>query len=149
MRSSRIQPAMPIGAYKSYEIRTPRATHWRKATCDEYDCANFLNGWVTLIDLTSELGKQQDYYIQHQSGRSFRIEDTGPGQRRFIFEPGQPCFDQDKHMVPIGRPELYIVRDGDWRGNPTRRTRTHARGADWVEDFAEHQIRVAEQMNRG
>jgi hypothetical protein len=41
------------------------------------------------------------------------------------------------------------VRDGDFRGNPTGRRRMHASGADWVEDFAEHQAKLADQQQKG
>jgi hypothetical protein len=51
--------------------------------------------------------------------------------------------------VRLDRPELYLVADGDWRGNPTGRQRTHQNAADWVEDFGEHQLRIADQVERG
>lgn len=145
MRSTRIQPAMSVGSYKTYEIRTPRATHWRKAACDEVDCVNYLNGWRVRIEgLSPEL-----LDTAKNSGRRYSLLDVAEGETWLVFEPGQPCFQASTHIAPINRPELYIVRDGDWRGNPSGRTRTHVRGAEWVEDFAEHQVRLAKQINQG
>jgi hypothetical protein len=62
----------------------------------------------------------------------------------FRFDSGQRCFAE--HQT---NPEQYGVRDGDWRGNPTGRVRAHQRPADWVEDFGEHQIRIADQQQKG
>jgi hypothetical protein len=144
---NRIEPAMPVQSYKTYEIRAPRSTHFRPASCMEFGCLAHRNGWATLIDPSTPLGEQQAYYIRKQSGRKYVEESLGPNALRFTFEAGQRCF--AKHEVPIGKPELFVVRDGDWRGNPTGRVRRHVQATDWVDDFAEHQIRVAEQVQRG
>jgi len=64
----------------------------------------------------------------------------------FTFYPGQQCFTQ--HHVS-DRPQMFVVRDGDHRGNPTRRQRIHSQGKFWVEDFAEHQAKLAEQIEKG
>jgi hypothetical protein len=44
---------------------------------------------------------------------------------------------------------MYLVRDGDWRGNPTGRKRQHTRAADWVEDMQENQGRLIDQQQKG
>ena len=44
----------------------------------------------------------------------------------FTFEAGQQCFTQ--HHVP-DRPQFFVVRDGDWRGNPTGQNRLHTKGS--------------------
>lgn len=143
MEPNRIPPAMPVGAYQTYEIRAPRATHFRPASCAEAGCANFRNGWRVRVEgLPAPL-----LHAAKNSGRKYTVLSVAEGETWLVFEAGQSCF--AKHEVPLGRPELYVVRDGDWRGNPTGRTRTHVRAADWVEDFAEHQLRVAEQVERG
>ncbi|WP_225840314.1 hypothetical protein [Streptomyces sp. NK08204] len=69
---------------------------------------------------------------------------TDAGLTVFRFESGQRCFAE--HYT---RPEIYLVRDGDWRGNPTGRRRQHTRPADWVEDMAENQGRLIELQERG
>lgn len=139
----RITPAVPVQAMKTYQILAPKDSHWRKASCEEFGCKAYTNGWRSQIDETTDLGKRQAHYIRKQSGRKFTEESTSPGMTVFTFEAGQSCFGQ--HEVPIGRPEIFLVRDGDWRGNPTGQVRTHKRPEDWVEDFAIHQNRLADQ----
>ncbi len=166
----RIDPALPIQMVKSYDIHAPLATHWRKATCAEVSCKAHTEGWVTMIPETAVSGnpqlvntterdhmanlkrlKDQDearaYYIRHLSGREFSEHRDESGVTVFDFPPGQDCF--EPHKTKIDRPEIFIVRGGDWRGNPTRESRTHATPDDWVEDFALHQDEIATRVERG
>lgn len=141
----RIQPNLPAADYKTYQIVAPRETHYRPASCAEAECSFYKNGWMTILPETStDLIEQV-----RRSGRSYTSRRTEAGMVEFRFEAGQQCF-QSPHAIPLGRPELYIVRDGDWRGNP-RGTRPfqHSRAADWVEDFAEHQDRLKTAIERG
>jgi len=145
----RIDPALPVQAYKTFQIQAPHSTHFRKATCAEADCPHHLQGWQSVIDERTELGQRQAHYIRKQSGRRFREDQHSVGMTVFTFEPGQTCFASDDHRVRLDKPELFVVRDGDWRGNPTGRRRQHARPEDWVDDFGEHQLAVKEQHERG
>lgn len=145
---NRVEPLMPVTAYKTYRITSPISTHFRPATCAEADCAAYLNGWVSTIDEATVLGQQQAYYIRKQSGRAFAEERLPTGLTQFTFEAGQKCF-RDGHQVRLDRPELYLVRDGDWRGNPTGVKRQHANSQDWIDDFGEHQQRLADEMKKG
>lgn len=145
--ANRIEPGMPVDAYKTYRIVSPQATHFRPATCAEVDCEAYLNGWRSTIDEATVLGGQQAHYIRKQSGRGFTEERLESGLTQFDFSAGQRCFTQ--HQARLDRPEHYLVRGGDWRGNPTGETRTHSSAADWVEDFGEHQQRLLDQHERG
>ncbi|MGW3428881.1 hypothetical protein ACWDHW_13135 [Streptomyces melanosporofaciens] len=131
------------GAYQTYSIASPRDTTVR-AACEQVGCEAWRHGWESAIDETTALGQQQAAYIRQKSGRTFRETKTAAGLTVFRFESGQRCFADHKT-----RPELYAVRDGDWRGNPTGRTRQHTRAADWVEDFGEHQLRLVDQHQKG
>lgn len=145
----RIAPRMPPSAYKTYALRLPPATHYRKARCEEVDCRANANGWVTHIDVSTDLGQRQAKYVVDKSGRTF-LETTSistPYLREFRFPPGQQCFAD--HQVPLEREPLYVVQGGDWRGNPRGEQRVHTRAADWVEDFAEHQARIAAEIEKG
>jgi hypothetical protein len=143
MQPFRIEPNLPAAAFQTYAISTPHDTAV-KAACEQVGCEARQHGWQTLIDETTDLGAQQATYIRTAARRIY-TERPGPGGlTEFRFEPGQRCFAD--HQT---RPEIYVVRDGDWRGNPTGRTRTHARPADWVEDFAEHQQQLADNTERG
>lgn len=143
-----LQPNMPPGAYKTYRIIAPVSTHYRPGTCAEADCPHYLNGWQSRIDESTELGQRQAHYIRRESGRRFAEHRDDAGLTVFAFEAGQTCFG-GQHQVRLDRPELYVVQDGDWRGNPTGRVRRHADARDWIDDFGEHQQTLAAQMERG
>lgn len=143
----RLNPRMPVGAYKTYQVSAPVATHTRAATCDEAGCQQHTNGWVSPIDERTELGRQQAWYIRNESGRRFREDrDQLPGVTMFVFEPGQQCFAE--HRVPLDRPALYVVRGGDWRGNPTGDI-VRRKPDEWVDDFATHQNKLATELEKG
>jgi hypothetical protein len=145
---TRITPALPAQAYKTYQIVQPLATHWRPATCEEAECGAYERGWKTAVDETTELGQRQAHYIRKLAGRRFVEERHPEGMTAFVFQPGQRCFAQ--HQVPLEREPFYFVRGGDWRGNPTGvQPYQHRRGDDWVEDFATHQDRIARQIEKG
>lgn len=145
---NRITPNLPTAAMKTYSVRAPLGSHWRKATCAEVDCESYLHGWMTTVPSDSA----QAHYIRKESGRRF-IETTLDGGRViFTFEPGQRCFGSDEHTVHLDREAFYVVREGDWRGNPRPHARTniqHVRADDWVDDFATHQGRLADRLERG
>jgi hypothetical protein len=64
----------------------------------------------------------------------------------FEFAAGQQCF--ASHKVSLERPEFYLVRGGDWRGDPTGLGAQLFSGPDpWVNDFGEHQDRIARVVN--
>ena len=137
----RITPQMPASAYKTYQILSPVATHYRTGTCDEAGCLAYQHGWQTNVDEATDLGQRQAHYIRTLCGRRFTERRTELGITAFTFQPGQKCF--ATHKVPLDRPEFYVVRGGDWRGNPRGEVRRHSSGDSWVNDFAEHQDRIA------
>jgi hypothetical protein len=141
-----LEPNMPVEAYKTYRIVSPLSTHWRPAQCHEIDCAAYLNGWSVRVEgLPPQL-----LHTAKNSGRRYVEVHVAEGESWLNFEAGQPCFKQSEHRVRLDdRPELYVVRDGDWRGNPTGRVRKHANAQDWTDDFGEHQQRLADLRARG
>jgi hypothetical protein len=145
---NRIQPLGPAEAYKTYQIRQPVRTHFRPATCAEVECESYAHGWTTTIDAATPTGVQQARYIVDRSGRAF-TQARGMGSLVvFTFAPGQRCFAE--HKVPLEREPFYVVKGGDWRGNPRRVPVTqHARSDDWVDDFATHQDQLAQRIQRG
>jgi hypothetical protein len=149
MRNRSIQPLAGPAAYKTYEIRAPRSSHHRRATCAEADCPNYLLGWRTQVDETSELGQKQAHYIRHDSGRRFLEEQLAPQATVFTFEAGQSCFASDQHTVRLDRPELFVVKGGDWRGNPLQTPAAVLNPGSWVDDFGEHQERLTALIERG
>lgn len=147
MKVTRIQPKLPVANMQTYQMVAPRPTHFREATCMEIDCPNLEYGWKTVIDETTDLGQMQGHYIRKESGKKFVESRDALGMTVFTFEAGQKCF--QPHQVRLDKPEIFLVRGGDWRGNPRGEIRRHVRPEDWVEDFAEHQGKIIDAIEKG
>lgn len=143
MNGHSVLPLGPASAYQTYSI-TAQPDTGVVAACHEVGCAAWRNGWETTVDESTNLGLAQARYIRHQSRRTFTESRTAAGLTVFRFESGQRCFAE--HRTKRDR---FVSRDGDWRGNPTGRVHVHARPEDWVEDFAEHEGRLADLRQRG
>ena len=139
----RINPNLPAAAYQTYSIRQPADTTV-VAACEQVGCAAWARGWESAVDESTELGRQQAAYIRQRSGRTFREQRTAAALTVFRFDSGQRCFAEHRT-----RPQLFAVRDGDWRGNPTGRNRKFDRADQWVYDFSEHQDKIETQRERG
>lgn len=139
-----LPPRQGVQAYKTYAVHTVPGVHTREISCKEAECIAYLRGWRTTVDASTALGRKQAKYIQTQSGRHFTLE-RAEGMLTFTFPAGQECFATHTEQV---RPGLYVVRDGDHRGNPTgRRAQMSERG--WLDDFGEHQQKLADLQKRG
>jgi len=119
-----------LNPYRTYQIVAPKPTHFRPATCEEVDCANWRSGWVTMLPE----GDARADYIRHASGRHF-TEGREAGMVTFTFPAGQKCFGAADHRVPLERDPLFNVRENGL-------TRRHTRPELWTEDFSEHLDRV-------
>lgn len=140
----RVIPAAPVHAYKTYQIIAPLSTHFRMATCAEVECDGWRYGWRTIVPTDSE----QALYIRVGSDRAFTEETLEGGLASFTFKPGQQCF-SGPHRVRLERPERFLVRNGDWRGNPGGQVYEHTNAEFWQEDFAIHQDRINTAIERG
>jgi hypothetical protein len=144
---TRPAPLMPAQAYKTYGMSMPVQSHWRPATCEEIMCFNYLNGWKTVV---AEGSPHADIARSLRGSYSFTETAQPGGMVEFVFAPGQKCFKWNDHRVQLERPARYYVADGDFRGNPRRTpVRVHQRAEDWVSDFGEHQMKLAEAVQRG
>lgn len=144
----RIVPELPAAAYKTYAISSPLATHYRDASCSEVDCQAQEHGWRTVVDESTDLGQRQAAYIRRESGRKYTEERQPDTLTAFTFEAGQTCF--ESHKVSLQRPELFLVRGGDWRGNPRGDLPfQHGSPESWLDDFGTHQESLAEHIERG
>jgi hypothetical protein len=142
----RPEPLMRPEAYKTYSMVSPLSSHFRPATCAEVDCPHYLNGWrVRLENLTPDL-----QHAARKSGRKYVEQPVAAGETYLVFEAGQPCFKASEHRARIDRPPLYVVRDGDHRGNPRgTKARLFQRADQWVDDFATHQQSIADEIQKG
>lgn len=137
---------LPGNLTKSYQILAPKSTHFRPASCKEVNCPNYLFGWKTVIDASTDLGQKQAHYIEKMSGRGFKKETDAAGIITYTFEAGQQCF--KPHQVrKENSQELYLVKDGTARRADN--VRRHANAADWVDDFQNHQDKLKETLDRG
>lgn len=142
--NGRLPPAMPVGAYKTYNIATPLSTHWTAATCEQVDCEQYLNGWALRVQSLTE----KDLHLAKTAGRKYTVHDVGPGETWLVFEPGQPCFAAGTHMRRLERPEAFSTRGGDWRGDPTGRGSQLLSAQSWVDDCGENQENLADWIER-
>jgi hypothetical protein len=151
---SRWAPEAGPEHFQTFSMRRPLGTHWRKATCAEYECNEYLRGFVLKIDLGTDLGQRQYHYVTHDRTRSYTLDRVGDRLVHVLYGPGNECFasaaKEATHIVQNGRPPFYLVSGGDWRGNPRGTPRyVHRRPEDWVENFAEHQDKLATIKQRG
>lgn len=149
----RITPALGADSYKTYAISAPVSTHHRPASCEEFECEQWSKGWTTPItdpDTEAFLRKVCRGEVDGKRRHFIEQREEATGRLLFIFEAGQTCFAVSQHTVPLERPELYIVRDGDWRGNLRGSRPTVFSGPDpWVNDFGEHQDRLSRIIEGG
>lgn len=141
----RIEPKLPASAVKTYALLQKSSTHTRAATCAEVSCPAWQSGWTTMVPA----GSPQADYIRAKSERAFRETRGMDGLTVFTFPAGQRCFASDTHRVSLQREPFYVVRDGDWRGNPRQTAPVTRTAADWTDDFTEHQAALADVQRRG
>lgn len=144
----RILPLMGPDRYKTYGFARPLKTHWQQASCEDIDCQFFLEGWVTVVDESSDLGQKQAYYIRHDRSRRYSESRNEAGLICFTFPPGQRCFGSGSHRQPREILPRFYVKNGDWRIKEPP-SRFHSTPEQWVEDLSEHQDRLATLIERG
>lgn len=140
-----IVPRLGPESYKTYQIVAPLRTHFRPASCEEAQCQGWANGWKTTVLPDSP----QANYIRSRSGRRFIEQRNQDGTVSFVFSPGQMCFRASEHRVPLEREPFYVVRGGDFRGNPRGIPNVRHKAGDWVDDFANHQQSIHDALQRG
>lgn len=142
--NGRLPPAMPVGAYKTYNIGTPISTHWAPTTCEQIDCEQWREGWAVQIQGLDE----EDLHAMRTSGRHHRVFEVSATETWWVFEPGQPCFAAATHMRRLEKPELFTTRSGDFRGDPTGRGLQPLSAQSWVDDCGENQVNLAEWIEK-
>lgn len=133
-------PVTPVHKMLTYQVASPRSTHTRPATCEEYKCKEFFSktGWTITVAVGSD---KIEHVKQLMRGELDGIKRLNAKVQRdgtlvhIVFPPGTPCTRATRHRVNLNRPELYVVRNGDWRAN-LGVARQHKRPELWVEDFA-------------
>lgn len=143
------EPALDPQFYQSYIVRRPVESQRRLASCEEYECEAFLHGFVTTVYLDTELGQKQWDFLTHDKTRKYSLQRPSMSIAKFVYGPGNTCFNSDTHFVYDTRPPKLLVLGGDWRGNPNGFRRHHTRIEHWVEDFAINQATLADELRKG
>lgn len=144
-------PRNPVTQVDTYSISSPRATHWKPATCAQVECDQYKFGFESLVDESTERGQRQAHYIRHDTGRSHREHRnwSGPSMTLFVFPPGTPGFGHE-HKVPNGRPEIFRRRRGDFRGCPDPSATVQFSSAQsFVDDSGERFEKIRDLLARG
>jgi hypothetical protein len=126
---------------QTFALLQPLASHFRPASCLEVACPMYEHGWETRVPVGSEMAEM----ARSLKGQYHFVETREGGEAVFTFPPGQACFRASEHRLSVERDPIALVRGGDWRGNPTGFRRVHVRLDDWVDEFAEHQDKIAQQ----
>lgn len=134
-------PRLPVQAYQTWSVKS-RPDKAVRSVCERVGCRAWREGWESVVDESTELGRGQAAYIR-SSRRTFREQRNGVGLTVFRFESGQRCF-ADHQTIP----EKYVVRGGDYRAQ-VGPVRVHARAADWVEHVQEHMGRLLDERAKG
>ncbi len=148
---NRVPPVGPPQAYQTYTYAQPLKTHWARVPCGEAvgGCEAHRRGWSSVIDVSTELGRQRARYIAHDSGRAFTVDYRREANMiEFTFPAGQQCF--EGHYRLKGDAPLVRLRTGDHRSRVNTGTITvFNRVGDWRDHMAEHQQRLADRRQRG
>jgi hypothetical protein len=115
---NRVEPTLPAHLMRTHYILAPLNTHWRRGTCEEAECRPYLEGWGTPAKAFNE----EDLSRLRHMGYKWGVVQIAEGEDHFWFEAGQRCFRSwaEPHMVQLERPGIFLVRDGDHRGNPRK-----------------------------
>jgi hypothetical protein len=144
---NRIPAKLPSRMYKTFQIASPVATHFRQATCAEAECTAYKEGWTYK---KADLVAQNLLYLVTHAGKKYREQtlDEG-GEIYLVFESGQVCFQARAHRVSLQRPEFYLAGRGDHRTYSPRMANKFDRADQWVESFATHQEIINRVIEEG
>lgn len=139
----------PVHTMRTFQIDQPLKTHFRAARCAEVECPAWRSGWRMGYDLGDPERAAAARWIRDKSGRSYTYVITGepPAQKvTFTFPAGQECF--TTHRVPLDREPFYVVRGGDFRGNP-QRLRQRENADTFIDRWASDLDKLSEVRERG
>lgn len=136
----------PVHTMRTFQIDQPLHTHFRVATCAEVSCTAHANGWKMGFDLTDPEKVAAARWIRDHSGRKLTAQVVGDTVT-LTFPAGQTCF--TTHRVPLEREPFYVVRGGDFRGNPTRQRVVHKTADSFVDQWENDLDRLNAVRERG
>ncbi len=135
---------IPARYAKTYSVRSPLNTHYRRATCAEYGCSHYENGW----SLHKEILSPELLHLATHSGRRYREMNVSEGETYLVFEPGQECFASVEHRVRTDRTELFLVGRGNFKTfNPRKAQKMTP--VDFVDSMGNHMEMLKTRRERG
>ena len=109
-----------------FRANWPKSTHWRRATCAEVDCPQYLMGWVTKVIVGSDM----EGYVKADKTRKYKVVNQGE-INEYYFEAGQQCF----------RGEAGVHYKKLERGPVLRKGRRILEADRWIDEFNEQSYR--------
>jgi hypothetical protein len=110
----------------------------RELTCEEADCADYLNGFKTILAIPAQQ-HLVDFIRAGKSGRHFIEKREGDGLVAFEFPPGQKCF-KGNHWE---RFPVFNISRKETEG----RSLLYPDGDAFVEDSDKHLRKLKEAIN--
>jgi hypothetical protein len=136
----------PPRLFKGYQIDAPMNRVFReRVSCADFGCADYANGWMVRLELL-DARAWAEIKAKRYSWKHF---DVSPTERYIAFEPGQPCFGSNTHTRLIRNPLFVVHKGAKWGGRTPGSGYQHTRPEHWVEDFTEHQDKLAAAVARG
>lgn len=136
----------PAHAFVTHQVLSP-SDRTIIAACEQVGCLRYRNGWDTVVDERTPLGKAQAELVRSgRHGRSYRElrrNTQGQGQTVFRFDAHQRCFGEHRT-----RAELYVVRAGTPSTN-LGLIRQHKRPGHFIEDYRSTLDRRLTDKQRG
>jgi hypothetical protein len=136
----------PVRSMRTFQIDQPLSTHYRVATCAEVDCPDRAGGWRMGFDLSDPERLAAARWIRDHGGRRYTHEIID-GKIVMTFAAGQNCF--KAHRVPLDREPFYVVRGGDFRGNPEKIYFQHRSADSFIDQWESDLDRLNAIRERG
>ena len=89
-----------------WRIETPRSSHYRTASCAEVNCPNYQNGFQIILPTTMIV----QIIAIRESRMQYNEEEMEGGLIRFVFAPGQECFEGQagEHKTNLERDPIFL-----------------------------------------
>lgn len=131
--------------YTTFSIQTTDKEHWRKATCEEVNCPYYIKGYKVETDESKPVGQKNAHLLRTDRSRKYTETRNEYGMTVFTYPVGTACM--NLHKVRIEKPEIFVVKGGDHRGNPKGiPTRVHTKAEFWAEEFSETQDKIIKRI---
>jgi hypothetical protein len=103
------------------------ADQLRKVNCIDFECPQYLNGWISILSPTQIEPKTGELAVNilrtecKKTKRYYTEEQIDENLIKFHFEAGQPCFKSGTHIITIEKVPL-LYRNGKSISEPNRWT---------------------------